>query len=331
MPAAWTALAHAHTAPTAPTLGFSVNTVAGSTAFGQYTNGSATDIGAVDLTTGRLTRISTLPAGAGGVGWMSAELPWLVWEQLDDSAEMKRWSVRAWNQSTNQTVTLATSSLPDGSLVIGPQPIPSVHHGRAVWAQPIPSADPSQLKAEVMVVDLAAGHSTVLASGRVASPTFAGSYLAWAEYDGTRYSIKVVDADTLQPTTLPAQAGTPASISHLAGSPDYLAWSSVDFTELTVWHVGTAEQIHVVSHDGRHFFQFMQFASHFLVWFAASASSVMDLNTGNAFDVQGSVSGTSDSIVLAETPANAGKGGGLVPTRVSRVSTSSAPAIPDCH
>src|SRR5262245_46193292 len=68
----------------------------------------------------------------------------------------------------------------------------------------------------------------------------------------------------------------------------------------------------------------MQFAGHFLVWFAGGASSVLDLSTGNGFDVAGTVTGTEGSIVIAELPANPGTKGGLIPTHVSRVPTGGA-------
>jgi hypothetical protein len=287
-------------------------------------------VGAVNLGTGALIRISRFGAETGGVGWMSAEPPWLVWEQLDSSHELRQWSLYAWNQATGRTTRLATSTQPDGSLVAGEQPRPALRHGRVVWAQPVPGPDSHQVRAEVRVVELGTGRRWVLAAGEVASPVYAGPYLVWAVPAGPgQISLRSVDADTLRPRPLPAEAGTPSSASQLAGSSDYLAWSSQDYTRVTLWQIGTNHHDQYLSRDGRHFFQFMQFAGDFLVWFAAGASSVLDLSTGRAFDVPGSVTGSAQAIVLT-VPTRSSVRTGLTPVRVAWLPTASAPPVTAC-
>jgi hypothetical protein len=148
---------------------------------------------------------------------------------------------------------------------------------------------------------------------------------------GAEFSFRAVDADTLRPAALPAQLRTPRSVGQLAGSADYFAWSSRDYTELVVWRVGSARYFEFSSHDGVHFFEFMQFAGDFLVWFGGGASSVLDLTTGVGFDVSGTVSGSADAIVEAEPTAQPSTKGGIVASRVSRIATRSAVPLTACR
>lgn len=332
VPAGWASLSGAHSVATPDGLAFTVDAVAGDTAFGQYQSATASGVGELDLATGRLTRISTYPGQIGGVGWMSVEAPWLVWEQLDSRSELRDWSVHAWNQSTGAASVLATSHQPDGSLVQGPQPLPVLRNGRVAWAQPVPGGSPGTVISQLRVVDLASGTATVVANGRLSSPVFAGRYLVWATVAGQAdFALGAVDADTLHAAALPALPGSPGPIGQLAGAPDYLVWSTQDSTGLVVWRWGSAQYDRFSSDDGVHFFQFMRVAGHFLVWFAGGTSSVLDLTTGNGFDVSGTVTGSADSVVLAQPVGQAGGKAALVASRVSRIAVGAAPSIAGCR
>jgi len=98
-----------------------------------------------------------------------------------------------------------------------------------------------------------------------------------------------------------------------------------------VWTFGRPDLQRFRVGDGAHFFQFLQFAGPFLTWFAGGASSVLDLSTGRAFDVDGTVSGSAEAIVVARTPTSpSGRGKASGPTRLSAVAPPSAPRLPAC-
>jgi hypothetical protein len=332
IPAAWTDAFRARSVETSADIGFEVDATAGDIGFGQYTSASESGVGELDLSTGRISHISPYTSrDAGGVGGMVVELPWLVWEQLDSSADLTNWSVHAWNKTTGESFVLATSRQPDGTLAKGEQPLPVLRAGRVAWAQPIPSAASGIVRSEVRVVDLRTRQLSVVASGRVGSPVFAGPYLIWGTVEGNAaFSFNAVDANTLKPATLPPQLGKPDSIGQLAGSADYLVWSNRDYTELVVWRIGSAHHDQFSSHDGVHFFQFMKFAGQFLVWFGGGASSVLDLSTGNGFDVPGTVTGSAESIITTEKLGQPKTNGASVASRVSRISAPAAPSITSC-
>lgn len=331
VPASWTTLLGRQSVTTPAKVAFTVDAVAGAVAFGQYESVAGSGVGALDLSTGKLTKISTYAGAIGGVGAMAVESPWVVWEQLDSQTLLKDWSIHAWNQSTGATLEVANSRLPDGSLVDGQQPLPVLRHGRVAWSQPVPSGTPGIVKAEIRVTDLDTRATTTVTSGRVSSPVYAGVYLLWATIEGNSgFGFGAADAETSQPVALPAQLRKPESVGQLAGSPDYLAWSGQDSTNLVVWRIGTTRYDRFSAKDGVHFFQFMHLSDHYLVWFGGGTSSVLDLNTGNGFDIPGTVSGSADSIVVTEPVSAPSTKGELVASRVSRIEIRSAPAITSC-
>jgi hypothetical protein len=324
-PADWRAGFAAHEVRVPGGVGFTVDAVAGDTAFGEYLSESGNGVGTVDLITGGLRRVTTFPAGTAGIGAMAADALWLVWVQLDSQTDLSGWSIHAWNRSTGAATVLADSRLPGGGHVAGQQPIPVLRNGFAAWAQPAPNRT-GEAGAELRVVDLNTGSAVTAARGRLSSPVYAGQYLVWGTVTTAGYRLQVVDADTLRPAALPGQPPHPVSIGYLAGSEQYLAWSDAEDTGLTVWRIGSSNVDHFTARDGRHFFQFLALAGQFLVWFAAASSSVLDLSTGAGFDVPGTVTGSPDWIVTATPDAT-----GTAPSLVSRLPTRNAPRIPGCH
>ncbi|OLB74482.1 MAG: hypothetical protein AUI14_23530 [Actinobacteria bacterium 13_2_20CM_2_71_6] len=331
-PQEWAAGFATHTVVPGGGLMFVSGALAGDTTYGQYHLPSRSGIGALDLASGQLTKISSFRPGVSGLGGMAVEPPWLVWAQLNSETDLSDWSLHAWDQRTGATSVLATSRLADGTNVKGQEPLPVLRNGRVTWAQPVPAAA-GTFEAELRTVDLATRQKTTLASGRISSPVYAGRYLIWGTVSGSNeYAFQAVDADTRQPVPLPAGLPHPDSIGYLAGSADAFAWSSLDGTRLTVWQLGSAHHDEFAIHDGIHFFQFLQLAGHFLVWFAAGTSAVLDLTTGAGFDVSGgSVAGSPAWIVRADPIGQPATKGALVPSRVSRIATGSAPPITGCR
>jgi hypothetical protein len=333
-PRDWTAALARVRSVTAPAgVRVDVATVAGDTAYGQYMSAAGLGIGSLDLLTGRMTRITGYGPDTAGVGSMAADPPWLVWEQLDSRSIPSDWSIHALNTITGTRLLLATSRLPDGSYARGQQPLPVTRAGQAAWAQPV--RDPAGgFSARLRVVDIATGRTRTLDSGRVSSPVYAGPYLIWGKVDDRgAFQFRAVNADTLALVPLPPPLAHPGTIGFLAGSPRYLAWSTRDATAVTVWPVGSPQTRTLTSHDGRHFFQFMQLAGHFMIWFGTATYSVLDLNTGHAFDVpqMATVTGSPTQIVISQL-AGAHQAGTLTlgTSRVSSITTTSAPGIVSC-
>jgi hypothetical protein len=325
MPPVWGARLSAHAVSTSGDTGFTVDAVQGDTAFGEYLSASGNGIGALDLVTGHLVRLAKLPADAAGIAGMAADSRWLVWSQLDSQANESVWSLHAWNRATGVSTRLADSHLPGGRYVAGQPPIPVLRQGFAAWAQPVPGRNQG-IEANLRVLNLDTRHAVTLASGRLSSPVYAGRYLVWATVsDAGWYRLDVADAATLRPSPLPGRPPRPDSIGYLGGSASYLVWSTKDYTGLTVWPIGSDHADRYVARDGRHFFQFLGLAGRFLVWFAGTTSSVLDLTTGYGFDVPGTVSGSPDWIVTA-TPERADS----APYRVARLGTGVAPPIRGC-
>jgi hypothetical protein len=99
---------------------------------------------------------------------------------------------------------------------------------------------------------------------------------------------------------------------------------------VTLWRIGSDRVTRFRVRDDHHHFQFLQLAGDFLLWYAGAASSVLDVRTGNAFDVHGTLAGSPDRIAVAEyvgTPTAQGEPG---PSRVSIIPVQAAPKITNC-
>lgn len=320
LPAQSRAAFDAHSFTTTGGLDFGPLAVTKGLVIGQL-NTNPKSLAEIDLASGRMTRIASLDPKAAGTGWLSADLPWVVWQQGDSKYNIGDWSVHARNQTSGVETVLATSRLGNGSFVYGQVPQPVVRHGVAFWAQPLPRMS-QQPQAELRMVDLATGHASVLHSGTISSPVFAGSYLVWAKSDSDgKNFFQAVEADTQKPVALPEGLRSLGStIGYLGGSQDYLAWSQAGggSNDLMVWKVDTEQYYHATL-DVNHPVQFMQLAGHFMVWFAATRSSVLDLTTGYGFDIKGSLAASPEAIVESSG------------SRLSWIPTASAPAIGGCH
>jgi len=306
--------------PAGLSFGVGAAAVGGAVVYGQFRSPTGEGIARLDLTNGRLTPIASYPPGASGLGWMVAEAPWLVWEEGDSSTDMGSWSLHAWNQRTGRQLVLARSG--GGNAPAGQPPLPALRDEAVAWAQPVPGGGPAP-RAQVHLVDLARGRDTVLATGTVSSPVFAGPYLIWARMDGRgTTTLQAVEASDLRPASLPGGLAHPGSVGYLAGSREYLVWSSADLARLTAWLVGSDRSTTYTS-DLRHPFQFLQLAGHFVLWFGGATSSILDLETGAAFDVPGTIAGSADAVVASQPAPGAGG-------RVSAVPLSELDPGPGC-
>lgn len=323
VPAAWR---HGRIVDTPHGVGLSPVAVAGGLAYGQYSRGRQTGVGVLDLATGRLSTIAPFPPDAGGLGALSVDGPWVVWEQLDSRTDIGDWSVHAWNRRTGRSSTLATTRTPAGARLNGAQPAPALHAGVAVWPQPITGTGPPLV--QLRATTLATGQSRVLDTGLISSPVHAGHDLVWARVDsGKRFSLRAVDGGTYEPAVVPGLPADPGPVGSLAGSDRYLVWSSQDGTALTVLRLQPPGVRRFVAPDTEHRFQFLQVAGDYVLWYGGAGSSVLDLRTGAGFDFSGTLAGDSDHIVSAASPsASKGEPGSAVIATLA-VSATPEPTI----
>ena len=328
VPDAWRQALRAHSVPVPAGVTFVAGGTAGNSAIGQFYAPAANSIGQVDMTTGKVTTIARQPSGIGGMGAMASDPPWVVWEELDSQSNLNDWTIHAWSQARGTATAIATSRLRNGEFLAGQQPLPVLRGGVAAWAQPLPARG-GYTQAAIRVDNLSAGTVATLDTGRVSSPVYAGPYLIWAKISAAgRYTLRAADAATLRPAAVPAVIAAPGPLTYLAGSPDYLAWGSGELNTLTVWPVGTSRLLRFSQGDSGHPFQFLQLAGHFVLWYTGKGSSVLDLRTGKAFDVNGSVAASPGSVVVAEQSGPSPKGGSQGPAAPARVATLPVSAMP---
>jgi hypothetical protein len=166
------------------------------------------------------------------------------------------------------------------------------------WSQPV-----SSQSAELRVYELATGHLTILDSGDVGSPVFAGADLVWTKEDVGAADPHFVfaDATTLQPVAAPTELRDPREIRFVAGAPDRLVWTGTSGSPNGTWFVDdlAARTLRTYTASG-HYAQFPQLAGPYLVWFAADKNSIVDLRSGAGFDLPlpGGVVAAGDTIVV---------------------------------
>jgi len=329
MPVAWVRALRARRVTTPGGVRFGPGGIIGGAAIGEFDSAADSGIGKLDFTSGRLTTIFRFPPGTGGMGAMAVEAPWVIWEELDSQTNLNDWSIHLWNLASDAGRVLATSRLRTGHYVSGQQPLPVVRNGFVAWAQPVPSSGRYNT-AQIRVADPATGRVVTLDTGRVSSPAYAGPYLVWARIDSAgRYVLRIVDAASFKPVVTPGLLRNPGSILYLAGSPDNLAWGSGDLNTLTVWPVGTARVLKFTQSDSGHPFEFLQLAGHFVLWYTGNGSSVLDLRTGGAFDVAGSVAASAGAIAIEQPVGHPAKGA-FVSSRVSILTQAAMPGIRSC-
>lgn len=322
-PAKWTTALQAHTVQLGSGPAFDVMAVSKGFAIGQLET-RPFQLQMVNLVSSARTTISTFSPTAAGTGWIGADLPWVVWLQSESPYNGQDWSVHAWNQTTGVERVLATSRLSDGSLTRGQMPFPVVHNGVAYWAQPRSSTQ-QRPQADLQMVDLATGKTSILDSGSISSPVLAGSsMLIWGRSDGaSAYTFRAVDLVTLQPVALPDQLTRyDSTIGYIAGSLNYLVWNGAGTVneDLSFWKVGTSNFYHATL-DSNHPIQFIQVAGHFLLWYTGMTSVVFDLEGGSGFDTKGGLAGSPETIVQTNS------------SQLSWIATRSAPSLnlSGCH
>lgn len=305
--------------------------MAGGRVYGQFNSSQASGIGVVDLDTRRFEEIERFGTASAGTVWMAVELPWFVWTQANSSTNLADWTLYARNLETGKRIAVATApKSADGSFLLGQPPLPVLRGGRVSWAQPLPKLGQTA-QSEIHIFDLASLSDQTLVSGTLSSPVYAGPYLIWAtRTPAGRYAFQAVGAEDLKPADLPARLKDPGTILYLAGSPTRLAWNAEGNLALTIWRFGTENLTEYNAPDIKHYFQFLQLAGDYVLWYGGITSTVMDLRTGNGFDVNGTVAGTSSAIAQSE-PTQPASRGTFVSSRVSLLSLSDAPGISTCQ
>lgn len=328
-PATWTASDLVRMVTTPEGVRFGPGAQAGDLVFGQFNSREASGIGFVRMSDGELSTIATYGPDTGGLYAMAAEWPWVVWTQGESKTNISNWTLRAWNQETGLLSQVATSSRADGSFVSGQPPIPVLLHGRLVWSQPL-ARSAVVPDAELRARDLVTGSQTVVATGVISSPVVALGRLIWARSVNGAFSLEAADQTTLERTALPSGLASPGAIAALAGSPTMLAWSTDVLQEVSVYDAATSRRVIYRSPDINHYLQFPQLAGHFVVAYGGVTSTVIDLETAAAFDVRGTVVGSSTSILIEEPSRPPSQKGEFVASRLTSIASDSAPAITGC-
>ncbi len=282
--------------------------------------GSRTVIASVALSTGRMTPVA--PMSASGFGSMTYADGWLVW------LEPGVLDLQLWNVGTRELRQVATGPQLEGtSYLTGALLDPVIGHGYLAWSQPV-----SSRSAELRIYELATGHVTILDSGDVGSPVFAGTDLVWTKRDaGAAYPRFVfADAITLQPVAAPAELRDPREIRFVAGSPERLVWTGTPGSSNGTWFVDdlAAGIIRTFTASG-HYFQYPQLAGPYLVWFGADKNSIVDLRSGAGIDLPlpGGVEAAGDTIVVDRLT---GLKGGVSRTDVSVLHPSRLSSLGPC-
>jgi hypothetical protein len=286
------ATAMAHVAATLDGVNFGVGAIdeQDGVVYGGAWMGSRPTIASVSLSTGRMTAVA--PMSASGFGWMTYADGWLVW------IEPGVLDLQLWNARTHEIRQVAAGpQLAGTSYLTGALVDPVIGHGYMAWSQPV-----SSQSAELRVYELATGHVTILDSGDVGSPVFAGADLVWTKRDAGAADPHFVfaDASTLQPVAAPAELRNPRGIGFVAGAPDRLVWAGTLGSPNGTWFVDDlAGAIRTYTASG-HYSQFPQLAGPYLVWFGADKNSIVDLRSGAGFDLQlpGGVAAAGDTIVI---------------------------------
>jgi hypothetical protein len=264
----------------------------GNTAYGTYHFGNKYGVGAVSFTNRRFQAISTkAKTNWGGVLWMSFSNPWLVWAEGDLKLP-GAWALEAWNIKTHELRKVASSRL-----LAGQYTFPVVGQDYIAWSQAVTNAS-----AEIRIYRFTSQTTSVLDSGRLSPPVFAGKYLVWSKYLGSdpTPTFQIVDAMTLTPQQLPPLLTQPEPVTYLAGSPEYLLWTesqtlmaAYDFTagKLATYQISRQDQ-------GRNALQFPMLAGRILTWWSGVQDAVLDLSTGHGFDVVNGAAAASGSLLV---------------------------------
>lgn len=331
-PPEWTA-AMSKTVATLPAVNFGAVAVddVHDVAYGFFQSTDQRGVAAVDMRTGNLSVVSTMTAQEAGVAWMSYADPWLVWAQGEAVDNLGNWSIQAWNRQTGERLQLATSQLPDGTDLRGELVYPVVGDGYAAWNQPT-----SASSADLRIYRFSSHQSTTLDSGRLSSPVLASRSLVWAKFTGSaaQPSFRFADAETLRVTATPAELTGTRPIQYLAGSSRYLVWTEGTSGQATdpgtLWAYDLSAR-HLTRYvTDSHYLQFPMLAGPILAWFAATVSAILDLRTGDGFDVPlpGSIGAEGDAIVVSRMAP--GTKGAVTSTTVSLLRPSVLPSVQSC-
>jgi hypothetical protein len=289
----------------------------GNTAYGTYHTSDRYGIGAVGFTDRHFRTISAKSStNWGGVLWMSSANPWLVWAEAVPKLN-GAWNLKAYNMTSFETRNVASSRL-----LAGQYTFPVVGQDYVAWSQAT-----SNTSADIRIYRFSSHTTSVLDSGVLSPPVFAGKYLIWSKLVGNdaNPTFQMVDSVTLVPQKLPALLTESGPVVYLAGSSDYLLWTKTqslmaayDFMNgtLSTYQISTED-------EGRHALQFPMLAGRILTWWSGVLNAVVDLSTGNGFDVvNGAAAGSGNLLVVSSAK-------GKVPN-LSALRLSPTTAITSC-
>ena len=315
--------------PQGTDFGLTAAGVGRSQVFGLLRSAAGIGVGSIDLASGVLTKLSQFGQHSGGLGWITFEAPWLVWQQLDSDSR-PGWSLIALNIDTREEITLSRDPpLGTQSAVLGIPPVPAIQSGVVAWSEPTTSTGGVAVN-QIVAYNLGTRKSQVLDTGVTSSPVYAGKYLIWARKGANdTVSFAAVTGGDLQRVETAGLLPNPTGATYLAGSDRYLAWTTADLAEVDYVDLTTALLTQmVVTADLKHRVQFPVIVADYLLWYTGDRFSVLDLRSGRGFDIMGSASAANGMLAKSESVGSTPVKGQIGQSRVSALDVSKVSGLP---
>ncbi|MGZ6352739.1 MAG: hypothetical protein ACXWQ8_24940, partial [Ktedonobacterales bacterium] len=172
-------------------------------------------IGLIDLHTGHITLLATLPAGYLALA-CTVTGPWVIWMQAYSNTS-PRWMLKAFNRQTGEVRLLDQGQGPYG-------PQPEASNGRVVWTM---SSEGTSGATQSEMYTFTTGTKTVLAP-RTSGPRISWPWVSWA--DGAGKAIVFKNLETAQQVQLPM----PYSPTTVAFAGTSFVYTNDDYSQVTL-------------------------------------------------------------------------------------------------
>lgn len=159
-------------------------------------------VAALNLRTGKLTKIRPFADAATDQADGSSDGRWLVWAQTYSLSSLDRFTIYAWDSAAGRLLRLGHSLAgPRGVPWPSPWHAPAVRGNYAAWAQGYGPGG----EVEIRLADLETGTVTTIRRGHTQPPLFDGNLVIWPESDapGTQTTLRAYSLTTRRLVPLP--------------------------------------------------------------------------------------------------------------------------------
>lgn len=250
---------------------------------------------------------------------------WLVWVELLSQTNWNDWQIWAWDSATNQAFQIGAPATANGQPVSGPFEKADVSDGRAAWVQANQAGT-----GDVHLYSLLDRHDQVIESGAIDPVAFWGSDLIWQHLDvpGQSGHLKMIDASTGQPVSVPEPLASVRHLAFLAVSNDLVSWTDGQ----SIWAYRSQNPIaSLVYEQSDHSASYLAIAGDLITWAGSMGPVALDLRSSSVASLTG---GNGDRVARdnalviywpeSKTPSVS------TPFFVSVVDASKLPALPSC-